>query len=571
MLFQLSCLRSKMSGAWDCFGSDESDEESSHVEPATAFTGIGTHSARESSRADLESSWWILVPKDSASQVPGAPSSVMPTADVVQVAAQFSAPPLFQDSRLQFVRMNHRGGGRGVICTADIAAGTMLMAELPLLFMPTKAQCEEQAGLADEICVAALLDLPSDLCSDILKDLEVLHPQSLSEIGEERVQVLKARYKKALVKGIETRTAQELKLTDDQILRVFCALRSNAFETGVYCVISMINHSCRPNCIKWSGGQDGRSELQAVRDIRAGEEITISYLEPWEQSRRSRRVRIPDQFEFTCTCELCDIEAGSTFEELEKLYGSDQPTSTNPQDIERTFSEELDALELSIAVALSAERTVAWGRVLRNVLENAVTARKFLGPLHWTALRAHRLICSACSELLAYTTVSLEGTEVWAHSVCNLANTLIYGGEDHVSEQHDAWCASVYTSDTRMDEGGSTHAKVLPPEGVTFSLKIQLLVVFFNSLVRLRAAQILYLGTGMHPKAFETLRDLGQVIVLLLAQGRVGEVALEAVGSSIMPLGNPNSTAWARFAAACEKSSRGIQSIFGLSTDTPDT
>ncbi|CAE8638109.1 unnamed protein product [Polarella glacialis] len=75
----------------------------------------------------------------------------------------------------------------------------------------------------------------------------------------------------------------------------------NAFESGLYAELALINHSCFPNCLKFGPGErrdgadDGRqrswcskSEIVAVRDLRAGEEITISFLGCLERSAKRR-------------------------------------------------------------------------------------------------------------------------------------------------------------------------------------------------------------------------------------------------------------------------------------------
>jgi len=51
--------------------------------------------------------------------------------------------------------------------------------------------------------------------------------------------------------------------------------------------LSIINHSCKPNCIKFSPQQYGLpSEVRAIQTIEVGEEITICYLVPQEHSMR---------------------------------------------------------------------------------------------------------------------------------------------------------------------------------------------------------------------------------------------------------------------------------------------
>lgn len=39
-------------------------------------------------------------------------------------------------------------------------------------------------------------------------------------------------------------------LSDDELLRLLLGMQMNAFESGVYIELAMLNHSCRPNCTK---------------------------------------------------------------------------------------------------------------------------------------------------------------------------------------------------------------------------------------------------------------------------------------------------------------------------------
>merc|ERR1719231_387632 len=69
------------------------------------------------------------------------------------------------------------------------------------------------------------------------------------------------------------------------------------------------NHCCGGlNNSSWTW--DGHTRLQTVkaaRDIRKGEEMTISYIaKPWSDfAKPARRRYLEDNFNFTCLCEAC--------------------------------------------------------------------------------------------------------------------------------------------------------------------------------------------------------------------------------------------------------------------------
>jgi hypothetical protein len=80
---------------------------------------------------------------------------------------------------------------------------------------------------------------------------------------------------------------------------------SDTNVTAVYPTICLINHTCIPNAHNnWNG--DLRHEtIHAICDIKAGEEITISYAEG--QTSTKRATRLKNAFGFDCTCALCSF------------------------------------------------------------------------------------------------------------------------------------------------------------------------------------------------------------------------------------------------------------------------
>ncbi|KAL9032863.1 MAG: hypothetical protein Q9214_007779, partial [Letrouitia sp. 1 TL-2023] len=74
---------------------------------------------------------------------------------------------------------------------------------------------------------------------------------------------------------------------------------------GIYPTICLINHSCLPNAHN-SWNPDSKCEtIHAIRDIPAGEEITISYDKGGPST--SRRAHLRDAFGFDCACGVCSL------------------------------------------------------------------------------------------------------------------------------------------------------------------------------------------------------------------------------------------------------------------------
>ncbi|KFO25464.1 SET and MYND domain-containing protein 3 [Fukomys damarensis] len=74
---------------------------------------------------------------------------------------------------------------------------------------------------------------------------------------------------------------------------------------GLYPSMSLLNHSCDPNCsIVFTGPH---LLLRAVRDIEVGEELTICYLDILMTSEE-RRKQLRDQYCFDCDCFRCQTQ-----------------------------------------------------------------------------------------------------------------------------------------------------------------------------------------------------------------------------------------------------------------------
>jgi SET domain-containing protein len=76
--------------------------------------------------------------------------------------------------------------------------------------------------------------------------------------------------------------------------------------TGFFALQSCANHSCRPNAAPLLQ-PDGSMQLVALRQLEAGEEVTISYIDE-EEPLALRQAHLAD-YGFACTCSLCRCTA----------------------------------------------------------------------------------------------------------------------------------------------------------------------------------------------------------------------------------------------------------------------
>lgn len=76
---------------------------------------------------------------------------------------------------------------------------------------------------------------------------------------------------------------------------------------GLFSLQSACNHSCVPNAEPTYLYNNSRLSLVAVKDIKQGEEVCISYLDECDRgrSRHSRQKLLKENYLFVCECEKC--------------------------------------------------------------------------------------------------------------------------------------------------------------------------------------------------------------------------------------------------------------------------
>ncbi|KDP32756.1 hypothetical protein JCGZ_12048 [Jatropha curcas] len=81
-----------------------------------------------------------------------------------------------------------------------------------------------------------------------------------------------------------------------------CDSELRPLGTGLYPVVSIINHSCLPNAVLVFEGR--LAVVRAVQHIPKGAEVVISYIET-AGSTMTRQKALKQQYFFTCTCSRC--------------------------------------------------------------------------------------------------------------------------------------------------------------------------------------------------------------------------------------------------------------------------
>ncbi|XP_029449811.1 histone-lysine N-methyltransferase SMYD3 [Rhinatrema bivittatum] len=99
------------------------------------------------------------------------------------------------------------------------------------------------------------------------------------------------------------------------ILEYFAKVTCNSFTisdgemqevgVGLYPSMSLLNHSCDPNCVIVFEGRC--LLLRTIREIQLGEELTISYIDVMMPTA-DRQIQLKRQYCFECTCNRCQIQ-----------------------------------------------------------------------------------------------------------------------------------------------------------------------------------------------------------------------------------------------------------------------
>ncbi|MEW5300525.1 MAG: hypothetical protein WDW36_003454 [Sanguina aurantia] len=156
--------------------------------------------------------------------------------------------------------------GVGVYATQDIAAGTRILSEPPLLTLPISA-----TKASFETLIAAL---PSTKRAALFQ----LHDCSGGPA-----------------------TAEGIFATNS------FGLGTPGTEAGIFLTTCRLNHSCLPNCSHFWHGHLGARTIHASRDVACGEELTLSYISHHITEWGDRQAELEEVYNFTCACEACKL------------------------------------------------------------------------------------------------------------------------------------------------------------------------------------------------------------------------------------------------------------------------
>ncbi|OAL54384.1 SET domain-containing protein [Pyrenochaeta sp. DS3sAY3a] len=133
-----------------------------------------------------------------------------------------------------------------------------------------------------------------------------------------------------------------------------CQVDDGDVGDGYMCLfpsVARINHACKSNAHARFIPRSLLMEIKAVRDIAAGEEISISYGKI-ELKHAERQRLYKDGWNFTCSCSMCTASAY-------EIEGSDQRR--------RRFKQLRDKLENLTSDTYDAEKIVGWEKEVMEI------------------------------------------------------------------------------------------------------------------------------------------------------------------------------------------------------------
>ena len=107
---------------------------------------------------------------------------------------------------------------------------------------------------------------------------------------------------------------------------------------GVYPTACLINHSCNPNAHNSWNSNEEHETIHAIRPIKRGIEITISYDRGGPS--RIRQAFLKESFGFNCTCSCCSLSSSSLqasddrrtqIQSLDEAIGDPLRMTSNPR------------------------------------------------------------------------------------------------------------------------------------------------------------------------------------------------------------------------------------------------
>lgn len=288
------------------------------------------------------------------------------------------------------------GKGIGVIASKDLPAGTLVIREVPALYVTPDLD-----GHAETIRAFAEME-PQDQ-RELLR-LFNLYSKPESEWSESMRKELKDCEEDAGADFLDTISAEVNRETAMQVWQIWL---TNAYDNGVFLRLSRFNHSCAPNTeYFWNTDLEvWAQDVRTVRQVEAGEELTVCYRSFWPGNRKERR-RDMSYYGFDCCCDGCDV----TDKEVEKENQACEQFREVQLKIER-FPSERERIDLEEELASLKEMLKLCKQIKTISLKNTlsiVVEEGFEIALHLCLQKDPKINQKFAEDLKLFSSAGLE-------------------------------------------------------------------------------------------------------------------------------------------------------------------
>jgi len=296
------------------------------------------------------------------------------------------------------------GKGKGLVATRKVAAGDVLLHEMPLMVIDSTDSevSSEHFKLEFEVLGEAIQKKVLELFDPVKDDLKL---ELLENINEVEAGIRNGREEDPdnqelgeLVQRMGELGAGIIREADEEeedyirAQRIFAANSMQVCEVGaiysstegaLYHHISLINHSCNPNAVwSWTKGNFRKKVVRAIKPIKKGEEILVNYIDLEDfnyGNRESRRLALVDKFGFFCKCSECSLE-GDEFDlneqhRLEVVQNLEAVKTLMAKHNERSTVQALNTGSSTVVLVKELGLMLELPRILLNMYQVATAAR----------------------------------------------------------------------------------------------------------------------------------------------------------------------------------------------------
>ncbi|XP_038718398.1 histone-lysine N-methyltransferase ASHR1 isoform X3 [Tripterygium wilfordii] len=195
--------------------------------------------------------------------------------------------------------------GRCLFTTRDFHPGEIIISQEPYVCVPNNTPAESRcdgcftSGNLKKCSACQVAWYCGSTCQKSEWKLHRLECTTFSKLDKSRRKSVTSSIR-LMVKLYLRRKLQSEKFACNA--HTICDSELRPLGTGLYPVISIINHSCLPNSVLVFEGKS--AVVRAVQHIPKGTEVFISYIET-AGSTMTRQTSLKEQYLFTCRCPRC--------------------------------------------------------------------------------------------------------------------------------------------------------------------------------------------------------------------------------------------------------------------------